>query len=175
MDVLWPKGADARWAVITGGEPLLQLDLPLARLLREAGWLLALETNGTVDPGSDLAVLLSHITISPKIGGEVKLPYATELKVVLPGAVGSEVGWLDEQLVEMQRKVAANFYFVQPLDPSPGPEMENTHLHPRLAHLYTDRSLTCVYAQNTARCLSFVKTNPSWRISLQTHKYLKVD
>ena len=44
----WTGGADGRLVVCTGGEPLLQLDPPLIAALHEAGFQIALETNGTL-------------------------------------------------------------------------------------------------------------------------------
>jgi organic radical activating enzyme len=52
-----------RWAVLTGGEPGLQLDAELIQFLREQrGWRLAVETNGSVvlPPGLD------WVCVSPK-------------------------------------------------------------------------------------------------------------
>src|SRR5512138_3160673 len=59
----WPKGDNgARYVVCTGGEPLLQLDVPLVQALKARGFELAVETNGTrpVPPGVD------WVCVSPK-------------------------------------------------------------------------------------------------------------
>ena len=44
----WQGGADDRLVVLTGGEPLLQLDPTLIAALHARGFSLALETNGTI-------------------------------------------------------------------------------------------------------------------------------
>lgn len=66
--------------VCTGGEPLLQLDFPLVRVLRDRGWTLAVETNGThpVPPGFD------HVCVSPKVGAKLRVHAGAELKLVWP-------------------------------------------------------------------------------------------
>jgi len=57
-----------RNVVITGGEPLIQRRqlLPLVTALRERGFRLEMETNGTVGPGS-LANLIDQFNVSPKL------------------------------------------------------------------------------------------------------------
>lgn len=73
-----------RFVVLTGGEPSLQVDDGLLHLLHQAGYTIAIETNGThlLPDGID------WITVSPKEGGTVVLTRANELKVVY---VGQEV------------------------------------------------------------------------------------
>src|SRR3954470_20858062 len=43
-----------RFAVLTGGEPLLQVDAPLLDALHVRGFAVAVETNGTLDPPAGL-------------------------------------------------------------------------------------------------------------------------
>lgn len=71
-----------RWVVCTGGEPLLQLDEFLIQALRERGFLVALETNGSlrVPPGLD------WICVSPKAGAPWLQKGGHELKIVWPQA-----------------------------------------------------------------------------------------
>ena len=74
-------GGACRRICLTGGEPSLQLDEPLVRLLKAEGYLLHVETNGT----RELPEGLDWITLSPK--SAVALQRADELKLVLvPGA-----------------------------------------------------------------------------------------
>jgi len=78
-----------RLTVITGGEPMLQLDTPLIEALHARGFRIAVESNGTLPapPGID------WLTVSPKAGTEVVQRTGHELKLVypqpglLPGAV----------------------------------------------------------------------------------------
>ncbi len=72
--------------VFTGGEPLLQLDEALLTLLRSGliGYDFAVETNGTVAPAFDPA-LIDHWCVSPKVPvGRLAIREGTELKVVVP-------------------------------------------------------------------------------------------
>jgi organic radical activating enzyme len=58
----------ARNVVVTGGEPLLQRHhlVPLLSDLRDRGWRIEVETNGTVTPGP-LAGLVDQWNVSPKL------------------------------------------------------------------------------------------------------------
>jgi 7-carboxy-7-deazaguanine synthase len=74
-----PPG-DRRLVVCTGGEPLLQLDAPAVEALHEAGFSVAVETNGTrpIPPGVD------WVCVSPKAGAPLVVERADELKLVYP-------------------------------------------------------------------------------------------
>lgn len=68
------------WIVLTGGEPLLQVDKDLVGIFKSAGFLLAVETNGTIDPAG---LGLDFVTLSPKVAEHaVKCKRADELKYV---------------------------------------------------------------------------------------------
>ena len=56
----------AEWVCITGGEALRQDIVPLCQALRDAGYRLHIETNGTVSPDPRLFDLVEHWTVSPK-------------------------------------------------------------------------------------------------------------
>lgn len=78
---LWGAQGEGRpLVVITGGEPMLQVDETLVDALHAAGFEIAMETNGTlaVIPGID------WITVSPKAGNEVVQRSGSELKLVWP-------------------------------------------------------------------------------------------
>jgi 7-cyano-7-deazaguanosine (preQ0) biosynthesis protein QueE len=55
--------------VITGGEPLLQQRrlVPLLEGLRDRGWAVEIETNGTIGPGPEVAARVSAFNVSPKL------------------------------------------------------------------------------------------------------------
>src|ERR1700757_5228115 len=59
---LWPNGVRPMFVVLTGGEPLLQVDGALTEALHWVGFYTAVETNGTVPrpPGID------WVCVSPK-------------------------------------------------------------------------------------------------------------
>lgn len=68
------------FVVLTGGEPLLQVDEALTKALADAGFEIAVETNGTqpLPPGID------WVCVSPKAGTEIVLRRGDELKLVWP-------------------------------------------------------------------------------------------
>jgi 7-carboxy-7-deazaguanine synthase len=76
---LWGEG-ERPLVVVTGGEPMLQLDAPLLDALHDRGFEVAMESNGTLPaaPGLD------WICVSPKAGTEVVQRRGDELKLVWP-------------------------------------------------------------------------------------------
>ncbi len=78
----WDGGVDRRFVVLTGGEPMLQIDDALVDALHAAGFTIAIESNGTIaaHPGLD------WVCISPKAGSEVVQRRGDELKLVWPQA-----------------------------------------------------------------------------------------
>ncbi|HUX26811.1 MAG TPA: 7-carboxy-7-deazaguanine synthase [Burkholderiales bacterium] len=110
----WPaQNVAQRFVVCTGGEPLLQLDSALVAALRERGFMVAVETNGTLTPPAGELWL----TVSPKAGAPLKLTRGDELKLVYPQA-GAEP--------ERYARLEFRHFFLQPMD---GPEKaRNTRL-----------------------------------------------
>lgn len=100
---IWGDERDHRYVVLTGGEPMLQVDQALADALHERGFTIAMETNGTL-PVIDA---IDWICVSPKAGSELVQIYGDELKLVWPQA-GSDRDYL----------VGLNFthHLLQPLD-----------------------------------------------------------
>ncbi|KFI07621.1 7-carboxy-7-deazaguanine synthase [Massilia sp. BSC265] len=114
IDSLWPSAhAASKYVVFTGGEPLLQLDGPLIDAMHARGFMIAIETNGTlpVPEGVD------WICVSPKMGSRLVVAKGNEIKVVIPQA-GQDLSTYEDLDFE-------NFY-VQPMD---GPlAAQNTRL-----------------------------------------------
>lgn len=79
---LWGSETTHRYVVLTGGEPMLQVDDALVDALHAAGFEIAIESNGTlpVHPGID------WICISPKAGSVTVQRSGDELKLVWPQA-----------------------------------------------------------------------------------------
>jgi 7-carboxy-7-deazaguanine synthase (Cx14CxxC type) len=77
---LWGETADGRLVVVTGGEPMLQLDPALVNALHDRGFRVAAETNGTLAavPGLD------WLCVSPNAGTEVVQRRGDELKLIWP-------------------------------------------------------------------------------------------
>jgi len=146
------------FVVLTGGEPLLQVDDALLgclylRLSRTAT--VAIETNGTVKPLCEQWLperrRRTWITCSPKTDGVPELPlcYINEIKLVYPGTA-------DPVAVEKWALSLSNMYdnkyvpllFLQPCT-DPNPEVTQA---------------------NIDKAVEFVKQNKGWRLSLQTQK-----
>jgi len=74
-------GSDAeRYVVLTGGEPLLQVDADLIDALHARGFEIGIETNGTIEPPPGM----DWICVSPKAGADLILRQGHELKLVYP-------------------------------------------------------------------------------------------
>jgi len=80
---LWPDGAKQhRFVVLTGGEPLLQVDEALLAALHAHEFMVAVETNGTVEPPPGI----DWLCLSPKAGSTLRVTRGQELKLVYPQA-----------------------------------------------------------------------------------------
>ncbi len=80
IDAHWPAHLDSRFVVLTGGEPLLQIDAPLINALHAAGFEIAVETNGTLPAPKGI----DWLCVSPKAGTELATRSGHELKLVFP-------------------------------------------------------------------------------------------
>lgn len=76
----WRGGGENRFVVLTGGEPVLQIDEALLDELRGRGFEIAIETNGTVPVPAGI----DWICVSPKAGTEIVVRSGDELKLVYP-------------------------------------------------------------------------------------------
>jgi 7-carboxy-7-deazaguanine synthase len=100
----WPGFHGGKpYVVCTGGEPLLQLDPPLVAALHDAGFEIAIESNGTLlpPPGID------WVCVSPKADAEQKLKRGDELKLVYPQGGGDPARYQGQ---------AFQHFFLQPMD-----------------------------------------------------------
>jgi 7-carboxy-7-deazaguanine synthase (Cx14CxxC type) len=104
----WPTEGGDRFVVLTGGEPLLQVDEALLDALHAAGFEVAVETNGTIAPPAGI----DWLCVSPKAGGPLAVTGGDELKLVYPqaGAEPARFGTL-----------GFRHFLLQPMD---GPDRE---------------------------------------------------
>ncbi|QAU48572.1 7-carboxy-7-deazaguanine synthase [Bradyrhizobium guangzhouense] len=107
----WTGPASNCYVVLTGGEPLLQVDDALVAALHAKGFEIGVETNGTVEAPEGL----DWICVSPKGGSALVLRQGHELKLVYPQALAAP---------ETFEGLAFERFSLQPMD---GPEViENT-------------------------------------------------
>lgn len=100
----WPNTRHAhRLVVLTGGEPLLQLDEALIQALHAQGFRIAVESNGTLKALQGI----DWLCISPKAGNALVQTEGQELKVIWPQA-GLDLDTLG--------KLAFDHFFLQPMD-----------------------------------------------------------
>ena len=77
---LWVSRDDNISVVLTGGEPLLQVNDELVAALKQEEIYIAVETNGTLDAPDHI----DWICMSPKANTKIKLKKGHEIKVIFP-------------------------------------------------------------------------------------------
>ncbi len=89
----WPQGQGHRYVVLTGGEPLLQVDAALIDALHAQGFEIAVETNGSIAAPAGI----DWLCVSPKAGAPLLQTQGQELKLVWPqpGLDPDQLGRLD--------------------------------------------------------------------------------
>jgi 7-carboxy-7-deazaguanine synthase len=107
VEAEWGADRAHRFVVLTGGEPLLQVDAALLDALHARGFQVAVETNGTIDPPRGL----DWICVSPKAGTELRIRSGNEIKLVYPQAGAPP---------EVFAGLAFERFSLQPMD---GPEL----------------------------------------------------
>jgi len=148
----------ARFVVLTGGEPTLQVDEAFVELLHAHGYEVAMESNGTRPAPSNLDWLtvspkgksLASFDESGKQPDEIKIVFESEdsLNAILtsiPPSLGA-LGACDALLAKNGKGVG----YLQPCDTG-DPERN---------------------ALITEACIRYIKQHPQWRLSLQTHKLI---
>ena len=104
IEAKWPSDSmKRRFVVLTGGEPLLQVDAALVDALHAKGFTIAMETNGTLTPPAGI----DWLCVSPKADSKLAVSSGQELKLVYPQPGVDPASFVDLQF--------ENFY-LQPLD-----------------------------------------------------------
>ena len=101
---LWPENESSKpYVVCTGGEPLLQIDKNLIKVIQNAGFEIGLETNGTIIPPDGI----DWICVSPKANTDIVLKNGNELKVVYPQCGMNP---------RIHEKLKFDHFYIQPMD-----------------------------------------------------------
>jgi organic radical activating enzyme len=114
----------------------LQADTAFIDALHARGFLVAIETNGTLE----LPAGIDWVCVSPKAQGALKVRRGNELKLVYPQAGASPSAY---------EALSFEHFLLQPMD---GPDAQ----------------------ANTERAVAYCMRHPRWRLSLQTHKFLRI-
>jgi organic radical activating enzyme len=145
LDAITPY--PARFVVLTGGEPTLQVDENFVDLLHQHGFEAAMESNGT----RPAPVNLDWLAVSPKVQGAryevrgARIP--DEIKIV----------------------------FEEDTDPKSFLETRKDSLTPRNLYLQPcDTGNPERNARIMKACTDYIMQHPQWRLSLQTHKLINI-
>lgn len=103
VEAEWGDSRPSRYVVLTGGEPLLQVDQSLVDALHARGFEVGIETNGTQAAPAGL----DWVCVSPKADAELVLRAGDELKLVYPQ---------DKAAPERFEHLAFDHFFLQPMD-----------------------------------------------------------
>jgi 7-carboxy-7-deazaguanine synthase len=103
IDSQWPQGYGYKYVVLTGGEPLLQVDSNLIDELHRFGFEIAVETNGTIEAPEGI----DWICVSPKSNAKVLQLSGNELKLVYPQLDASP---------KIFENMTFDYFYLQPMD-----------------------------------------------------------
>jgi len=138
----------ARFVVITGGEPLMNKQTPhLVQLFKNLGFYVACETNGSMPPVEGI----DFVTCSPK-------------KYVQKGLPEFFINPAMRFKVDEYKYVIEKGFDLSILD---------KHKDDQGAHLSLSPEFNG-FDDNLQTIFEYIKENPQWKISLQTHKWMKV-
>lgn len=135
-----------RFAVLTGGEPMMNKQSPrVIEILKELGFEIATETNGTFP----ILDGIDFVTVSPKRDAAFEIHADAALKV-------NELKFVIDEPFDMEiLKRFQEMDWTKLVRLSVSPEFGN-------------------FDASIEKMTAFIKENPRWRISLQTHKWMKV-
>lgn len=131
-----------RWLLLTGGEPLLQVDREFLEYFHK-GWDIAIETNGTIpfpEGVFDVSRRAVHVCVSPKSAEHtLRMTRAAEVKYVRHAgqSIPQTAIKCDHQLISPAAQADGSFR-----------------------------------REDLEWCIDLVKENPAWRLSIQMHKLL---
>lgn len=143
------KKEKARFAVITGGEPLAHKDLPrVLKILKDLGFYIACETNGSFPAPEEI----DFVTVSPKSYTQNKFPaYYVDPKTWQRAGEFKYV--VDEKLdLELLKRH------------EPYNENVSYSLSPEFNQMQT----------SVEKIIAFIQENPTWKLNLQTHKWINI-
>ncbi|MDR2006154.1 MAG: 7-carboxy-7-deazaguanine synthase QueE [Acidaminococcales bacterium] len=145
------KAFDVKNVVITGGEPTEHENmLDLARLLKNDGYWLALETNGVNGLPEEAELLFNYIAVSPKAfyaslyENAAAVSFADEVRVVVDGNVYDFCVFIEDRIV-------AQHYYLSPC-------------------CSMDEKFNVLPTIQTLGRLNMRKGSKKWGLSFQTHK-----
>ncbi|MCE5205597.1 MAG: 7-carboxy-7-deazaguanine synthase QueE [Porphyromonadaceae bacterium] len=130
-----------KWIIWTGGEPALQLTDAIVAFFKEAGYMQAIETNGT----RKIPAGIDYITCSPKQNFE-------KVRELIPR--------VDELRFPIQKG-----------DPLPDISILPETARYLLSPIFDNNRIV---QENVDYCISLIKDNPVWALSLQTHKLIGI-
>ena len=147
----------ARFIVLTGGEPTLQVDEAFVDLLHQHGYEVAMESNGLRPAPQNI----DWLTVSPKKSGEESVERG-EWRVEGGERMPDELKLVFDEHTDPEA-------FLKNLKP------QTSNLKPLLYLQPCDMGDAQRNAAIMERCIDYIKHHPQWRLSLQTHKLIGIE
>ncbi len=158
------------YVVLTGGEPLLQVNKALIDALHARGFEVAVETNGTLPAPAGI----DWVTVSPKASTRLVLRQGSELKLVFPQP--DLPPWLFESAAPQDHEDSAapdqrgrRSTEARRKDAAPQP-IEGFHFE----HYFLQPMAGCDIEANIRQTVEYCLAHPQWRLSLQMHKIVGI-
>ena len=167
----------ARFVVLTGGEPTLQVDEAFVDLLHQHGYEVAMESNGTRPAPNNLDWLTVSPKESPRGTSKEERGTRSEERGTSKEVRGTRLP--DELKVVFDENTDPESYLLPPSLQSKAAEPSASFLLPREnpPFLYLQPCDTGDAERNARiinRCVDYIKAHPQWRLSLQTHKLIDI-
>jgi organic radical activating enzyme len=145
--------------VVTGGEPTIVIGLrELLEALKNEGYWLALETNGTRNIPE--IALFDYVAVSPKFFYRARYSEATMVRKANEVRIVAEEEQMSGFCRQMRERIKADEYYISPLE-------ENGKIHYR-------RAFTLMNKLNAAPKTGGEAPWPPWSLSIQTQKVLGI-
>lgn len=152
-------GDQGTWMVWTGGEPLDQLTPEILQWFKDRKYKVAIETSGIKPVSREVAYLIDHIVVSPKVAEHV-------LEKNFKTLYGGEQ-WRPDNLKGHVHELRYVRHAGQPGVPQPSLEAQHYYLSP-----HSDGGE--INKENLKHCINLCLQYPQWKLSVQQHKLWRV-
>jgi len=136
-----------KWLIFTGGEPLLQLKPEHLKYFKQEGYQIAIETNGNNKCSKELGDYIDWLVVSPKVANHVVDKNFKEVVIDEYRLVRHK----GHTSLSTPEKAIINNKYVSPVFNGNKADLENIE-----------------------HCIKLCLEEPSWNLSLQTHKLLNL-
>lgn len=154
------------WIVLTGGEPALQVDAELCAYLRDAGFKLAIETNGSILLATESEKLPQAVTKASHIESYID----SQGPLGIPPKHFFPFDWITVSPKVAEHAIRQRWAHEVKYVRGHGQALPETVVEAEYALISPAFDGLVVQERTMRWCQQLVMENPSWRLSIQTHK-----